>query len=94
MKAAVPRVHAWELMDGAFSFPRVRRYEYVQSNLDMMEHFQDNLNTNISNLVNVDNFIRVGKTVRANLNSKYHDGEYDDPGSHDARAEREAKEDA
>jgi len=39
MKAAVPRVHAWELMDGAFSFPRVRRYEYVQSNLDMMEHF-------------------------------------------------------
>jgi len=52
------------------------------------------MNTNISNNVNVDNFIRVGKTVRANLNSKYHDGEYDDPGSHDPRAEREAKEDA
>ena len=36
---APPRVHAWELMDAAFSFPRIRRYEYVQSNLDMLEHF-------------------------------------------------------
>ena len=32
-------VHTWELMDKAFSFPRVRRYEFVQENMDMLEHF-------------------------------------------------------
>lgn len=42
-------VHTWELYDKAFSFPRVRRYQFVQDNLDMLEHFEDNLNTNVSN---------------------------------------------
>ena len=32
-------VHTWELYDKAFSFPRVRRYEFVQENMDMLEHF-------------------------------------------------------
>ena len=32
-------VHTWELYDHAFSFPRVRRYQYVQENMDMLEHF-------------------------------------------------------
>jgi hypothetical protein len=32
-------VKTWELYDKAFSFPRVRRYEYVQENMDMLEHF-------------------------------------------------------
>jgi len=32
-------VHTWELYDGAFSFPRVRRYQLVQENMDMLEHF-------------------------------------------------------
>ena len=32
-------VHTWELMDKAFTFPRVRRYEFVQENMDMLEHF-------------------------------------------------------
>lgn len=44
-----PKVHSWELLDGSFSFPRVRRYESVQAQMDQVEHFQDNLNTNISN---------------------------------------------
>merc|ERR550514_520925 len=26
------QVHSWELLDKAFSFPRVRRYQYVQEN--------------------------------------------------------------
>ena len=32
-------VHTWELMDKSFSFPRIRRYQFVQENMDMLEHF-------------------------------------------------------
>ena len=80
-----PPIHTWELLDKAFSFPRVRRYNDVQENMDMLEHFQDNLNTNISNLKNVHNFIRVGKTVVGEMNTKYHDGEFSDPAGYDPR---------
>ena len=85
LKIKPPRVHTWELLDGSFSFPRVRRYNDVQENMDMIEHFQDNLNTNISNLKNVQNFIRVGKTVVGELSEKYHDGEFSDPAGYDPR---------
>ena len=85
LKIKPPRVHSWELLDGSFSFPRVRRYFDVQENMDMIEHFQDNLNTNISNLKNVQNFIRVGTTVVGQLNEKYHDGEFSDPAGYDPR---------
>ena len=56
--------------------------------MDMLEHFQDNLNTNISNNVNQENFIRTAKTVVANLGEKYHNGEYDNPANHDPRKEK------
>jgi len=85
LKLKPPAVHTWELVDKAFSFPRVRRYNDVQENMDMLEHFQDNLNTNISNMKNVHNFIRVGKTVIGELNEKYHDGEFADPAGYDPR---------
>ena len=81
----LPRVHSWELLDTAFTFPRIRRYQFVQENMDMLEHFEDNLNTNISNSINVANFIKVGKTVVANLAAKYHDGEFVDPATFDPR---------
>ena len=42
---------------------------------------------NKSNQVNVDNLIRVGKTVLANFRNKYHDGEFDAPANHDPREE-------
>jgi hypothetical protein len=84
-------VHTWELYNTAFSFPRVRRYNFVNENMDMLEHFEDNLNTNISNSVHMQNFLRVANTVRRNFNQKYHDGEFDDPGNHDPREEAEAK---
>ena len=84
------QVHTWELMDKSFSFPRVRRYNFVQENMDMLEHFQDNLNTNISNSQHMENFLRVAHTVRDNFNHKYHDGEFDDPANHDPREEAEA----
>lgn len=83
-------LHTWELYDKAFSFPRVRRYQYVQENMDMLEHFQDNVNLNIDNNQAMDNFLRVARSVRSNLNAKYHDGEFDDPANHDPREEAEA----
>jgi viroplasmin and RNaseH domain-containing protein len=89
LKLTAPRVKTWELYDSSFSFPRIRRYEFVQSNMDMLEHFEDNLNTNISNTVNLENFIRVGKTIQANLNNKYHDGEFADPAASDPRDKKE-----
>jgi hypothetical protein len=73
------QVHTWELLDKAFTFPRIRRYAYVQENMDMLEHFEDNLNTNISNSVNMANFLKVANTVKKNLNAKYHNGEFADP---------------
>jgi hypothetical protein len=35
----LPRIHTWELLDKSFSFPRIRRYQFVQENMDMLEHF-------------------------------------------------------
>ena len=81
------RVHGWELMNNAFAFPRVRRYDFVQNNMDMLEHFQDNLNMNRSNKENAERFSRVGKTVLQNFADKYHDGEFDAPAAHDPRQE-------
>merc|ERR1711937_330277 len=45
--ANVPKlaVKTWELYDKAWSFPRLRRYNFVMENMDMLEHFQDNLKT-------------------------------------------------
>ena len=67
-KAPKLSVHTWELYDNAFSFPRVRRYGFVQENMDMLEHFQDNLNQNQANSQHMSNFLRVANTVRQNLN--------------------------
>jgi len=84
--SAPPKIGAWELNDKAFSFPRVRNYDFVKNNMDMLEHFQDNLNTNVSNKINIQRFIDTGKKVVANFTEKYHDGEYSDPASFDPRA--------
>ena len=81
------QVKTWDLYDKAFSFPRIRRYNFVCENMDMLEHFQDNLNTNISNTVHMENFLRVANTVRTNLLTKYHDGEFVDPATFDPKAE-------
>ena len=57
----------------------------VQDNMDMLEHFQDNLNLNISNSTAMENFLRTANAVRDALNNKYHDGEFDDPANHDPK---------
>jgi len=56
--------------------------------MDMLEHFEDNANTNISNSVNIANYVKVAKTVVANLKAKYHDGEFADPADFDPRGWR------
>ena len=47
--------------------PRFRLFEDVQENLETLEHFEDDLNLNISNLRLVKNFARTGKAIVANL---------------------------
>lgn len=83
------QVNTWGLYDKAFSFPRIRRYNFVCENMDMLEHFQDNLNTNISNTIHMENFLRVANTVHTNLLTKYHDGEFVDPALYDPKVEEE-----
>jgi len=85
------QVRTWDLYDKAFSFPRIRRYNFVCENMDMLEHFQDNLNTNISNSIHMENFLRVANTVRTNLLTKYHDGEFIDPALYDPKKDEENK---
>ena len=57
--------------------------------MNMLEHFQDNLNMNISNEVAMENFLRVANTVHTNLKTKYHDGEFIDPADTDPKVEAE-----
>ena len=84
------RVSTWELYNKAFSFPRVRRYAFVQENMDMLEHFQDNLNLNISNTAAMENFLRTANAVMTAINDKYHDGEFSDPGGYDPRKDKKS----
>ena len=81
-------IHTWELFDKSFSFPRVRRYELVQKHMDILEHFQDNLNQNFSNGQAVDNFIRVAHEAEEAFNDKYGSdgGGFHDPANFDPQA--------
>ena len=84
-------VHTFELYDKAFRFPRVRRFDSVIANLDMLEHFQDNLNSNINNSVNFANFFKTAKTVRKNFIDQFGgpDGGFNDPANYDPYEEKE-----
>ena len=76
--------HTFELYDKAFEFSRVRRYQDVQENMDMLEHFEDNLNMNPMNSKALANFLRVATTVRKNFQNKYAgDGGFVDPANTD-----------
>jgi hypothetical protein len=78
-----PRVSSWELYDKSFSFERIRRYDYVVENMNSLEAFEDNLNTNLTNMQNVKNFIHHAKEVQTGLNYKYNSGEFTDPATID-----------
>merc|ERR1712146_7147 len=85
----IPKVYTWELMNKSFKFPRIRRFETVQEYMDLIEHFQDNLNLNLSNSVAVENFIRSAKAAVKNIADKYKDGEFANPADYDPRIEDE-----
>ena len=80
-------VHTWELYDKAFSFDRVRRYELVQHHMDLLQHFEDNLNQNFTNMQHVTTFLEVAKAAQKALNEKYHNGEFSDPAGYDPEEE-------
>lgn len=80
---AAPKVSTWELYDKGFSFDRVRRYDYVVENMNTLEQFEDNLNTNVSNTVALKNFLYHAQEVREGLNDKYSNGEFTDPSTVD-----------
>ena len=86
------KIHTWELYNDAFTFPRVRRYGFTNDNMDMLEHFQDNVNLNSSNTVNFENFLRVAHQVQANLGTKFHNGEFVDPALFDPKKKDEKEE--
>ena len=46
-----------------------------------LEHFEDNLNSNLTNELALTRFIEVAKKVRANLNDKWGDA-FIDPGTY------------
>ena len=54
--------------------------------MDLLQHFEDNLNQNFMNSQNLANFIKVGKSAQKALNAKYHDGEFADPAGYDPEA--------
>merc|ERR1712159_667475 len=68
-----------ELYDKSFSFPKVRNYDYAVQQMNELEHYEDNLNANLSNKLALTRFVEVAKKVRANLNDKYDIG-FIDPG--------------
>ena len=56
----------------------------------MLQHFEDNLNTNIENKTHLANFLRVASTVRHNFNEKYgNGGGFNDPADTDPYEEVE-----
>ena len=83
-------VHTFELYDKAFSFPRVRKYKETQDNMDMLEHFEDNLNMNAENKRHLANFLKVAQQVRKNFKTKFGDGVFTDPADEDPYEEKDA----
>jgi hypothetical protein len=53
-----------ELYDHSFSFPKVRNYDYAVQNMNELEHYEDNLNNNLSNSYALQKFISVAKKAR------------------------------
>ena len=84
-----PKLHfnTWELYDKSFAWPKVRHYPIVEDHLNQIEHFQDNLNLNPTNMHNVEAFVKAGKEAQSVIGEKYHNGEWTDPATYDPQAE-------
>ena len=47
--------------------------------MESLEHFEDNLNTNITNTKLIQKFITHAKAVQSEFSEKFHNGEFKDP---------------
>ena len=84
----MPRVKTWELYDKSFTWPKIRNYEIVQEGMETLEHFEDNLNTNITNSKLLERFLQHALAVRATFAEKFHNGEFKDPANEDPEAKK------
>ena len=66
-----PRVNSWELYDKAWVWPSIRKYEIITDEMNILEHFEENLNTNITNENLVDKFIKNATYVRNMLSNQF-----------------------
>ena len=58
--------------------------------MDMLEHFEDNLNLNASNKRHLANFLKVAQQVRKNFKTKFGEGVFTDPADEDPYEEKDA----
>ena len=75
---SLPAINSFSLYDTAFSWPRVRAYQFVQEELNKLQHYQDNANVNLTNSQSIKNFVSAAKEVRSALKAKYEDS-FTDP---------------
>jgi len=47
--------------------------------METLEHFEDNLNTNITNSKLLGKFITHAKAIQSEFSEKFHNGEFKDP---------------
>ena len=87
----MPLINSWEMYDRAFTFQRVRKYQFVIEQLNRLEQFEDNANLNLSNQEAITNFVNAAKSVQAALKAKH--GEFfKDPATVDPRVEADKTE--
>ncbi len=55
--------------------------------MDLIQHFEDNLNQNFTNEQAYENFVKVATDAQKALNDKYHNGEFADPAAFDPTAD-------
>ena len=56
--------------------------------METLEHFEDNLNTNITNSKLLERFLQHALAVRATFAEKFHNGEFKDPANEDPEAKK------
>jgi len=55
--------------------------------MDLLQHMEDNLNSNFTNQQHFENFMQVAKAAQKAMNDKYHNGEFSDPANFDPTAD-------
>jgi len=72
------------MYDRAFTFQRVRKYNFVLEQLNKLELYEDNANLNLTNMEAINKFVKAGKEVQSALKSRYAEF-FKDPATIDPR---------